>query len=341
MEVPILANVIRGTTVESVHRGHFIVMNGSGKTITAVGDPQTVTFFRSACKPFQAMPLVTSGAADAYRFDENEIALACASHSGEPIHIATVGSMLDKIGLKESDLHCGKHLPFNDAEAKRMLRSGIEPTQLHNNCSGKHAAMLAVAKHVGADTGTYCDPRNPVQQMIVEAISLFAEIPKNKIQIGIDGCSAPNFALPLSAMAKSFVNLIRPENFSDNVRSACTRIVNAMTQFPELIGGTERLDTMLMRAVPGKLISKVGADGVWLCAAAPSEKWLEGLAIALKIEDGDDKLARPVVAVEILRRLGILSNDDLPEISPMTIKNRRGDSVGKIVADSFWPQTVS
>ena len=335
MEVPILANVIRGTTVESIHRGHFIVMDGSGKTITAVGDPETVTFFRSACKPFQAMPLVTSGAAEAFGFDESEVALACASHSGEPIHVSIAQGMLEKIGFGEKDLNCGAHLPFNEKEAQRMLRSGLEPTQLHNNCSGKHAAMLAVAKHVSADTGTYCDPRNPVQQMIVETISLFTEIPKNKIQIGIDGCSAPNFALPLSAMAKSFVNLIRPQIFSDNIRAACTRIVNAMIKFPELIGGTERLDTMLMRAVPGKLISKVGADGVWLCAAAPSEKWPEGLAVALKIEDGDDKLARPVIAVEILRQLGILSNGDLSDISPMPIKNRRGDSVGKIVADSF------
>lgn len=335
MEVPILANVIRGTTVESIHRGHFIVMDGSGKTITAVGDPETVTFFRSACKPFQAMPLVTSGAAEAFGFDESEVALACASHSGEPIHVSVAQGMLEKIGLSEKDLHCGAHLPFNEKEAQRMLRAGLEPKQLHNNCSGKHAAMLAVAKHVGADTGTYCDPRNPVQQMILETISLFTETPKNKLQIGIDGCAAPNFALSLSAMAKSFVNLIRPENFSDNIRAACTRIVNAMIKFPELIGGTERLDTMLMRAVPGKLISKVGADGVWLCAAAPSEKWPEGLAVALKIEDGDDKLARPVIAVEILRQLGILSNGDLSDISPMPIKNRRGDSVGKIVADSF------
>jgi len=335
MQSPILANVIRGATVESIHRGHFIVMDGGGKMITTVGDPATVTFFRSSCKPFQAMPLVTSGAADAFGFDESEIALACASHSGEPAHVATAQSMLDKTGLKEADLLCGTHLPFSDAEAKRMLRSGMEPTQLHNNCSGKHAGMLAVAKHVGADTGTYCDPRNPVQQMILEATSLFTEIPKNKIQIGIDGCAAPNFALPLSSMAKSFVNLIRPESFSDNVRAACSRIVNAMIKFPELIGGTERLDTMLMQAVPGKLISKVGADGVWLCAAAPSEKWPEGLAIALKIEDGDDKLARPVVAVEILRKLGILSNADLPDVSPMPIKNRRGDSVGKITAVSF------
>jgi L-asparaginase II len=332
MEVPILANVIRGTTVESVHRGHFIVMDGGGKTVTAVGDPATVTFFRSACKPFQAMPLLTSGAAEAFGFDESEVALACASHSGEPIHVSVAQGMLEKISLAEKDLHCGVHLPFNEAEANRMLRSGEQPTQLHNNCSGKHAAMLAVAKHVGADTGTYCDPRNPVQQMILETISLFTEIPKNKIQIGIDGCSAPNFALPLSAMAKSFANLIRPENFSDNIRAACTRIVNAMIKFPELIGGTERLDTMLMRAVPGKLISKVGADGVWLCAAAPSEKWPEGLAVALKIEDGDDKRSRPVVAVEILRKLEILSDTALPDVSPMPIKNRRGDSVGKVAA---------
>jgi L-asparaginase II len=217
-----------------------------------------------------------------------------------------------------------------------MLRDGEEPTQLHNNCSGKHAGMLAVAKHIGADTSTYCDPRNPVQQMILETISLFADVSKAKLQIGIDGCAAPNFALSLSAMAKSFENLIKPpENFGSDMSHVCRRIVMAMVNFPELIGGTERLDTMLMRAVPRNLVSKVGADGVWLCAAGPSEKWPSGLAIALKIEDGDDKRARPVVAVEVLRQLGLIQEWALAELSPMPIKNRRGDSVGKIIADSF------
>jgi L-asparaginase II len=340
MDAQIIARATRGTTVESVHRGHLIIMSGDGQTLMSVGDPSTVTFFRSACKAFQAVPFITSGAADRFGFDEREIALACASHSGEPMHVEIAKGMLEKISMNESELRCGSHLPFNEAEAERILRAGEQPTQLHNNCSGKHAAMLAVARQIGADTSTYDDPRNPVQQMILGAVSLFTEVPKNSIRIGIDGCSAPNFALPLSAMAKSFLNLMNPPpGFDSAMCDASRRIVSAMLHFPELIGGTGRLDTMITQAAPGRVISKVGADGVWLSGVLPSEKWPTGLAVALKIEDGDDKRARPVVAVEILRQIGVLSNGDLPDISPMPVKNRRGDSVGKITADSLMLST--
>jgi L-asparaginase II len=335
MKSSILANVIRGETVESVHCGHLIVIDGSGATILSLGSPDTVTFFRSACKAFQAIPFITSGAADELGYSEEEIALACSSHSGEARHVRVAQLMLERAGLSEAHLRCGTHLPFNEKEAERMQRAGEYPTQLHNNCSGKHAAMLAFAKHSGADLATYDLPENPVQLAILETIALFAEVPLSEIKIGIDGCAAPNFALPVSAMAKSFLNLISPpESFPRDVREACGRIVSAMTNFPELIGGNERLDTMLMLAAPGKLISKVGADGVWLCGGLPSEKYPRGLAIAMKIEDGDDKRARPVVAVEILKQLGILSSDALPELSPMPIKNRRGDVVGRVEAAS-------
>lgn len=331
MKLAILANVIRGETVESVHRGHLIVIDGNGETIVSLGAPDTVTFFRSACKAFQALPFITSGAADALGYSEEEIALACASHSGEARHVRVAQLMLERSGLTEAHLRCGTHLPFNEKESERMLRAGEYPTQLHNNCSGKHAAMLALAKHIDADLATYDAIDNPVQQEILETIALFTEVPLEKIRIGIDGCAAPNFAVPLSAMAKSFMNLIAPpESFPQEVRDACGRIVSAMTNFPELIGGNERLDTMLMLAAPGKIISKVGADGVWLCGVLPSEKYPTGLAIALKIEDGDDKRARPVVAVEIMKNLGVLSFDDLPELSPMAIKNRRGDIAGTV-----------
>jgi len=333
MEAEILAQVIRGETVESIHRGHLTVLDGDGNVHAAFGDPETVTFFRSSCKAFQAIPLLTSGAAGAFGFSEDEIAMVCASHSGEKIHVEIVSRMLAKIGLSESDLRCGVHMPFYVREAERMHRNGEYPTQLHNNCSGKHVGMLALSRHVGADIRTYEQLENPVQQMILETISVFAQVPAAEIKIGIDGCSVPNFALPVSAMAKSFVDLVSPpKSFDETLRAASNRIVSAMTSFPELIGGTERLDTLIMQAAPGKIISKVGADGVWLCGVLPDEKWPKGLGIALKIEDGDDKRARPVVAVEILRKLGILSNDDLPEISPMLIKNRRGDGVGRVEA---------
>ena len=332
METPILAKVIRGEAVESVHRGHLVAIGRDGKVHISLGDPQIVTYLRSAAKPFQAIPCITSGAADSFGFSEEEIALACASHSGEPTHVETCARMLEKAGLSESDLQCGTHLPFNEKESERLLRAGETVTQLYNNCSGKHAAMLAFAKHTGADTGTYLQCDHPVQEKILKTLSVFCEIPKEDIAIGIDGCCAPNFAMPLDAMARGFLNLVGPPlGFGDDdFPSAAKRVVGAMLKHPELIGGTERLDTILMKAAPGKLISKVGADGVWLCGILPGEKYPKGLAIALKIEDGDDKRARPVVAVEILRQLGVLSAGDLPDLSPMPIKNRHGDIVGMV-----------
>ncbi|MEP6703875.1 MAG: asparaginase [Acidobacteriota bacterium] len=333
MKSAILANVIRGETVESIHRGHLIVIDGSGETILSMGSPDTITFFRSACKALQAMPFITSGACEALGFSEEEVALACSSHSGEARHVRIAQLMLERAGLSEAYLRCGTHLPFNEKEAERMQRAGEYPNQLHNNCSGKHAAMLAFAKHIGADLATYDAIDNPVQQSILETVALFSGIPRGEIQLGIDGCAAPNFALPVSAMAKSFMNLISPpETFPRNFRDACGRIVSAMTNFPELIGGSERLDTMLMLAAQGKVISKVGADGVWLCGVLPSEKYPKGLAIAVKIEDGDDKRARPVVAVELLKKFEILSAEDMPELSPMAIRNRQGDAVGRVEA---------
>jgi L-asparaginase II len=333
MPPDILANVIRGETVESIHRGHLIAIDGKRETVLTLGAPDTVTFFRSACKPLQAIPFITSGAADAFDYSEEEIALACASHSGEARHVRVAQLMLERAGLTEAHLRCGTHLPFNEKESESILRAGEHPTQLHNNCSGKHAAMLATAMHIEADPATYDSVDNPVQQSILEAIARFSEVSIKKINVGIDGCAAPNFAVPLVAMAKSFLNLVSPqENFPNDVRDACGRVVSAMTNFPELIGGNERLDTMLMQAADGKIISKVGADGVWLCGVLPSEKWPSGLGIALKIEDGDDRRARPVVAVELLKQLGILFADDLPELSPMPIKNRRGDPVGEVVS---------
>ncbi|HEV8592852.1 MAG TPA: asparaginase [Pyrinomonadaceae bacterium] len=333
MSSEILAKVIRGETVESVHRGHFIILDGERNVIASAGDPETTTYFRSSCKPLQAIPVITSGAADAFEFSDAEIAMACASHSGEPMHVRAVTQMLAKTGLSEPFLRCGSHLPFNEKEAERMLREHELPTQLHNNCSGKHAAMLALAKHIEADLTTYEELDHPVQQAIIETMATFTSIPHDDIATGVDGCAAPNFAVPIVAMAASFLKLIAPpDEFDESVRSACGRIVSAMLQFPELIGGTERLDTMLMQAAPGRLISKVGADGVWLCGVLPGDDYPTGLGIALKIEDGDDKRARPVVAVELLRQLGVLNDEGLSDVSPMAIRNRRGDAVGQVVA---------
>ena len=328
----ILAHVIRGNTLESLHRGHIVVIDGEGRTIASAGDPGTVTYFRSACKSHQAIPLITSGAADAFGFAEDEIAMACASHSGEPMHVEVVGRMLEKIGMTESDLRCGTHFPFSETESRRMQRAGENPSQLHNNCSGKHVGMLALAKHIGADIDTYEEIDHRVQQRILRAISEFTELPQGEIAFGIDGCAAPNFAVPITSMARSFMNLVNPGKLHPAIQAAAARIVSAMLRYPELIGGTERFDTLLMRAAHGRMISKVGAEGVWLGGVLPSQQFPSGLAIALKIEDGDDLYSRSVVAIDVLRQLGVLAPDDLAQLSPMPIKNRRDDKVGEIVS---------
>lgn len=330
MNGALLANVIRGQTVESVHTGHVCIIDGDGHVIAAFGDPFAKTFVRSASKAFQFIPCITSGAADACSFSDEEFALAVASHSGEPRHVDIAASMLAKGGFTEGDLRCGVQIPFNEAEANRMIAACEKPTQLHNNCSGKHAAMLAFAKHIDADTANYDSSDNRIQKRILRCVADFAEVSEESIEIGIDGCAAPNFVLPVASMAKSFINLIRPQKFHETLQSACARVVDAMIAYPELIGGSERLDTLLMQAAPGRLISKVGAEGVWLCGVLPCDLWPSGLGIALKIADGNDHRARPVVAIDLLRKLGVLSNGDLTELSPMPITNRRGDVVGRI-----------
>jgi L-asparaginase II len=334
MQSEILAKVIRGETVESIHRGHLLIIDGDGQEIARLGDADTVAFIRSSAKPFQVLPFLLSGGAERFGFLESEIALACASHSGERIHTTIAERMLKKIGLSESDLRCGAHLPFNEQRAEEMIRAGERPTQLHNNCSGKHAAMLAFALISGADLKTYDSIENPIQQAILRTVADFTETPRERIPIAVDGCAAPNFALSVRAMAKGFLKLVvPPESFDDKLREACRRIVKAMMNYPELIGGTERLDTLLMSAARGRIISKIGAEGVWLCGVLPSEKWQKGLGIAMKIEDGDDKRARAVVSVEVLRQLGIFEEKTLKDYSPLPIKNRRGDKVGRVEAN--------
>lgn len=328
-----LVEVSRGPIVESRHRGHLIAVDGRGKTVAALGAPETVTYIRSSGKPFQAMPLVTSGAADHFGFSEKEIAIACGSHSGEPEHVATVQSMLARIGMDESALKCGAHVPFSVDEARKLIENHQQPSVLQNNCSGKHAGMLALALHLGAPTETYDQPTNPVQQQILKAVSTFSDVPREDLAIGTDGCGAPVFGLPVHAMALMYARLIKPpDEFAPAVKNACQRLVNAMISFPEMVGGKKgRLDTELIRAGKGRLISKIGAEGVYTVGALPSDQWPSGLGFALKVEDGDDHRARPPAVIEALRQLGLLSAEDLPalaEYSPTPIRNRRGDHVG-------------
>ena len=329
----VLAKVVRGATVESVHTGHVAILDGEGNTVFECGSPSTVTFFRSASKPFQAIPCITSGAADTFGFTEDEIAMACASHSGEPIHVEHARRMLEKAGFTEADLRCGAHLPFNEDVSREMVRSGEEPTQLHNNCSGKHAGMLALARRIDADPATYEVLDSPVQRRALRCVADFTEVPVEQVKIGIDGCAVPNFAVSVTAMARSFANLVRPAKLHPTVQAAAARIASAMMKYPELIGGTGRLDTMLMQAGSARFVSKVGADGVWCSGVMPCTRYPTGLGIAIKVADGDDTRGRPVIAVSILKQLGLVSSEAFPDLSPMSIKNRRGDIVGRVESD--------
>jgi L-asparaginase II len=330
-----LIEVWRGSIVESRHRGHLSVVAGDGEQITEIGSPDTVTFLRSSGKPFQVIPTIASGAADHFGFSEQEIAIACGSHSGEPIHIATVQSMLRKTGLDESALKCGTHEPFSSEVARDLVRSGRSPSVLHNNCSGKHAAMLALALHVGAPTETYDLFGNSVQQQIARIVSEFSNVPLEQIAIGIDGCGVPVFGMSVRVMALMYARLMAaPQYVEVATRQASKRVVDAMISFPEMVGGTkDRLDTELIRAGKGHLISKIGAEGVYTVGVLPCREWPHGLGLALKIEDGDDRRARPPAVIEALRQLGVLDEQALAKLKPYAtppITNHRGEQVGEV-----------
>jgi len=332
-----LVEVRRGAITESRHRGHVVAIEPDGNVVASLGAPHNVTFLRSSAKPLQALPLLTSGAAERFGFTDEEVALACGSHNGEPIHTKIVASMLEKIGLGPEALKCGVHEPYSP-EAAGVLRARNElPNALHNNCSGKHAGMLAVALHLSASTENYEAPENPVQIAIAQAVSQFTDVPIEDLAVGIDGCAAPIFGVTVRAMALAYARLVSaPASFDQATRDACARIVRVMTAYPELIGGTsERLDTEIMRAAPGRIVSKVGAEGVYTAGILPCEQWPNGLGLALKIEDGDDKRARPTVVIESLRQLGVLFDASLEAVSRYAffpVQNRRGDIVGEIRA---------
>ena len=341
-QIPIaepLVEVRRGAMTESRHRGHVVAVEPDGNIVAYAGAPAiTVTFLRSAAKPLQALPMLVSGAADRFGFTDREVALACASHSGEPIHTEAAASMLRKMRLGPEALKCGVHEPYSAEVARELRERREEPNVLQNNCSGKHAGMLALAIQLGAPTETYNEPENEVQIAIGKTIAAFCDLPVEDLAVGTDGCGVPVFGTTVKSMALAYARLVSPPaDVDQKTRDACRRIVRVMNAYPELIGGTsQRLDTEMMRAAPGRLISKVGAEGVYTAGFNPCEEWPKGLGIALKIEDGDDKRARPTVVVETLRQLGVLRDDALEAVARYAffpIVNRPGDVVGEVRAN--------
>lgn len=331
-----LVEVTRGALVESRHRGAIIAVDAAGRVVASAGDASMRTYFRSAAKPFQAIPILASGAAERYHLTERELSVINASHSGEPMHLEVVRSILSRAGLSESALQCGAHLPFDEASAESLRARGESPSPLHNNCSGKHAGMLLLARHLGAEVDNYLDPEHPVQRLIRATLAAFAGVDERSIAIAIDGCSAPVFALTLEEMARSYARLVASGETSldSSLRVAAAGIVRAFINHPEMIGGsTGRLDTDLMREARGALISKVGAEGVQLIGALPSSRYPRGLGVAIKIEDGDSRRARDPVVIETLAQLDLLDRkqiDNLARYARATIRNHRRMEVGEV-----------
>jgi L-asparaginase II len=331
-----LVAVTRGPLVESWHMGALAVVDVSGRVVFSLGDPGLVTFVRSSAKPLQAIALVESGAADHFGLTAAEIAVTTGSHNGEDFHTAAVSSILSKIGLGPAALACGVHAPLHRPTARRLLEAGEKPMALHNNCSGKHAGMLALAQHLGATPEGYYHPDHPVQQLIRQTMAEMTDLAPEAIALGVDGCGVPVFGLPLANFALAYARLADPRGLPAARQAACERIVRAMQAHPEMVGGTERLDTDLMRATRPRLIAKGGAEGYYATGLLPDAAAGRpiGYGLALKVADGDvDGRARPVIVIETLRQLGVLGDGELAALARYRhaeVRNHRGEVVGEV-----------
>lgn len=321
-----LAVATRGGIVEAVHYGSVAVSDKEGKLLWHCGDAEGVIFPRSSLKPFQAMPLMAHPEVGRFAFTPREVALLCSSHSGEPRHAETIVTMLEKIGCDKRNLLCGVHPPLYFEAMDIRPRAEDIYTVVHHNCSGKHTGMLALAKLTGAPLENYIDIDHPVQVAIREAVADFSGIPAQRLVVGIDGCSAPNFALPLKALARAFARL---GGMSDSERygDAPRTIAEAMTAHPEMVSGLKRMDLALAHTGRGDWIAKSGAEAVHAIAVRS-----RGLGIAIKVADGAVRAVHAVI-VEVLRQLGLieqLADTPLETYSRPALANWRGVPTGEV-----------
>ena len=318
--------VTRGAQVESRHRVHAAVVNASGSLVAAARDSSLVTHWRSCAKPFQIMPLLESGGFDALGWGDDQLALACASHGGEPEHVKIAEAMLASIGMEEGDLVCGPHEPLAQRGQKALRDAGSRPTRLHNNCSGKHAAMLARAHTAKWPTYGYERHEHLVQQSCLSEVAKWAGVPRESIGLAVDGCGVTVFVLGLEPMALAYARLADAARRSSEIPS---RIVHAMQTRPFLVGGTDRFDSALIEATEGRCIAKIGAEGVHCVALVD-----EGLGLAIKVEDGAQRAQFPAV-IAALHHLGALPKELPPRLAEFMVRalrNTRGEVVGEVRA---------
>lgn len=328
MNHALLAEVTRGEHVECLHIGSVAVVNTRGDLLYQAGDPHFSTFSRSTIKPFQALPFLRAGGPDRFGYTSRELALLCASHSGEAMHTDTVQTMLDKAGCDEHHLRCGCHVPMLYTAADRLPPAGETYNQLHNNCSGKHAGFLAYCVQHDHPLDTYLDPSHPLQHEVRASVAHYAGLPAGDMKMGIDGCSAPNYAMPLSRLALAYARLAQGEK--DTVYgSAAGDLYRAMTGHPELVSGTGRNDLAFMQTAPGDWVAKIGADGVQVIGVRSA-----GLGIAVKTADGNMR-ALYTATVAVLQQLGLVAEPEKSPLAPWLrpqLKNFAGLHTGEVRA---------
>jgi len=307
-----LVELTRGSIVESVHWGALVVVDSRGRLLAGLGDPYLVMHLRSTAKPFQLLPLIEEGAVERFSLTPEEIAIMCASHSGTDEHVAVIARLQAKMGIEEKELQCGVHPPFHEPTWQAMLQRNEAPTPNRHNCSGKHTNMLAQAVLLRASRDNYLDPQHPVQQRILHTLAEMCEISPEDIHIGIDGCSAPVFALPLYHAALGYARLCDPGALSPQRAQACRTITSAMTAAPFMVAGPGRFDTLVMEMGGGRVVAKGGAEGyqgMGLMAGAlgPGR---QGIGMSFKIAEGDPGgRARRVVAIGACRQFGVRDVD--------------------------------
>ncbi len=334
---PVLARVFRGPHVESVHRGNLAVCDDTGRVRERCGEPEAPVYARSAAKPFQALPLLLAGGEKRFRLGDAEIALLCASHGGEPAHVAGARALLARGGFRAADLECGAHAPMHEASARALVRKGETPTALHNNCSGKHAGMLLACRALDLPSAGYTDPAHPLQRRIRTLLARYAGVAESRITVGVDGCALPVFRLPLSGLATAYARLVAPRLPGEDATAAGTRarLVRAMTRRPDMVAGTGRFTTDFMARGKGRWIGKEGAEGVYAVAVPPRRRGEKAIGFAFKIEDGSAR-PRDAVTLAVLDRLGLLPLEDrraLATYAEPVVVNARGAEVGRIEAD--------
>ncbi len=325
-----IVSVTRGGIVESRHDVAACLVDARGTVTMATGDVERPVYLRSSAKPFIAAAVVASGAAERFGFDAKEIAVACASHNGEPFHVEAVRGMLAKIGLGVASLRCGAHAPSYEPAALALAAAGEAPSALHNNCSGKHAAILAMCVHLGLDPDTYLDAAHPAQQRILALCARLAGEEAASLPLGIDGCGIPVYATSLRRAAKSFACFATLDEVHDDDARALEIVRGAMQAEPRYVAGSERFDTSLIEVTGGRIVGKAGAEGVHADALLR-----EGLGLALKVADGARRAAPPA-AIELLREVGAFAPGEaeaLGDFASPIVRNVAGVAVGRVCAE--------